>query len=66
MAVHKALEQGDPLPGNMMVAQDPRLWYELRDLFAAHGVHEEFTWLWQRFWPAPFKLLMPRPIRSRT
>ena len=43
IAVRKALEQGDPLPGNIMVSQDPRLWYDLRDLFAAHGVHEEFT-----------------------
>ena len=41
--VRKALEQGDQLPGNIMVTQDPRQWYELRDLFAAHGVHEEFT-----------------------
>ena len=39
----RALEQGDQLPGNIMVTQDPRQWYELRDLFAAHGVHEEFT-----------------------
>ena len=42
-AVRKALEDGEPLPGNLMLAQDPRVWYELRDLFAAHDVAEAFT-----------------------
>ena len=39
-AVRNALNAGDPLPGNLVVARDPREWFVLRDLCAAFSVDE--------------------------